>query len=100
MDFTDERSIKMKPKRFDLHWGKGIVAEQAQTISEYSLPTIQLLEFTEGEANGTTSIRFCHYSPRGAFQRSPLILDESEIPELRQAIKQCPKLHQLLKQLV
>ena len=90
----------MKPKTFSLHWGKGIVAEEAQIISEYHLPTIQLLEFTEGVAEGQTQIRFCYYSPRGGFQRAPLIIDKSEIRPLRKAIKQCPKLHRLLKQLV
>ncbi len=90
----------MKQKTFSLHWGTGIVAEEAQTISEYHQPTIQLLEFTEGEAKGQTQIRFCHYSPRGAFQRSPLIIGESDIPELRKEIRQCPKLHRLLKRLV
>ena len=90
----------MKPKTFSLRWGKGIVAEEAQIISEYHLPTIQLLEFTEGVAEGQTQIRFCYYSPRGGFQRAPLIIDKSEIRPLRKAIKQCPKLHRLLKQLV
>jgi hypothetical protein len=87
-------------KTFKLHWGSGIVAEEAQTVSEYKLPTIQLLEFTDGFAKGRSQIRFCHYSPKGAFQRSPLIIDTEEIPELRQAIRACPKLHRLLEQLL
>ncbi len=87
-------------KTFNLHWGSGIVAEEAQTLSEYKLPTIQLLSFTDGAARGRVQIRFCHYSPKGAFQRSPLILDENDIPELRQALRGCPRLRALLRQLV
>ena len=90
----------MPIKTFKLQWGTGIVAEEAQIFSEYSLPTIQLLEFTDGAAAGQTQIRFCHYSPKGAFQRSPLIIDASHIPRLRNAVKQCPTLHRLLKRLV
>lgn len=87
-------------KVFNLHWGSGIVTEQAQADGEYKSPTIQLLEFTEGEAKGKTQIRFCYYSHNGAFQRSPLILDVAEIPAMRKAIRACPKLHKLLTRLV
>ena len=90
----------MRTKTFNLRWGSGIIAEEAQVFTQYSLPTIQLLEFTEGAARGKTQIRFCHYSPKGAFQRSPLIIDQSHITQLREAIQQCPRLHHLLKQLV
>jgi hypothetical protein len=34
------------------------------------------------------------------FQRSPLIIDEKDIPELRKALKATPKLAKLLKKLV
>ena len=90
----------MKQKTFNLHWGKGIVAEEAQAIGEYHIPTIQLLEYNEGEAKGQSHIRFSHYSHDGVFQRSPLIIDESNISELKLAIRDCPKLHRLLKRLI
>ena len=63
-----------KVKTFSLHWGSGIVEEEAQIGTEYHVPTIQLLKFTDGEAKGTYEIRFCHYNHQGGFQRSPLIL--------------------------
>ena len=61
-----------KPRTFDLHWGSGVIAEEVRVEGEYHVPAIQLLEFTEGEAAGTVSLRFCHYDHRGRFQRSPL----------------------------
>ena len=39
-----------KVKTFSLHWGSGIVEEEAQTGTEYHVPTFQLLKFTDGEA--------------------------------------------------
>lgn len=89
-----------EPRTFSLHWGKGIIEEEAQIGAEYHNPTIQLLTFTEGAAKGTHEIRFCHYNHRGMFQRSPLIVDEKDLPALRQALKKTPKLAKLLKKLV
>ena len=90
----------MAEKTFNLHFGSGIVAEEAQASDEYKVSTIQLLSFTEGPATGRHAIRFCYYSHRGTFQRSPLILDESSISDLRREVKACPKLHALLSKLV
>ncbi len=88
-----------QPKKFSLHWGRGIIEEEAQIITPYHRPTIQLLKFLEGEAAGTYEIRFCHYDHRGRFQRSPLIIDERDIPKLRKALQCAPKLKQLLSKL-
>ena len=90
----------MAHKTFNLHFGSGIVAEEAQSSDEYKTSTIQLLSFTEGPASGRHAVRFCYYSHRGTFQRSPLILDESSISDLRREVKACPKLHALLSKLV
>jgi hypothetical protein len=89
-----------EPKTFSMHWGNGIVEEEAQIGATYHNPTIQLLKFTEGSAKGTREIRFCHYNHRGQFQRSPLIIDEKDIPALRKALDATPKLKKLLKKLV
>jgi hypothetical protein len=83
-------------KRFSLHWGSGVIEEEAQFAAEYHRPTIQLLKFTEGEAAGSYEIRFCHYDHRGRFQRSPLIIDERGLPALKKALAQTPKLKKLL----
>lgn len=89
-----------EPKTFSMHWGNGIIEEEVRIGSTYHEPTIQLLTFTEGSAKGTREIRFCHYNHRGQFQRSPLIIDEKDIPELRKALSATPKLRELLKKLV
>jgi hypothetical protein len=87
-------------KTFSLHWGNGIIEEEAQIGTPYHRPTIQLLKFTEGEAAGTYEIRFCHYDHHGRFQRSPLIIDEKELPALRKALAATPKLRRLLARLL
>jgi hypothetical protein len=83
-------------KTFALHWGRGIIEEEAQIVTPYHCPTIQLLKFTEGEAAGTYEIRFCHYDHRGRFQRSPLIVDARDVPRLGQALDRTPTLRRLL----
>jgi hypothetical protein len=93
------RSTPAKPKTFSLHWGTGVIAEEAQATTEHHRPTIQLLEFTGGAAKGAREIRFCFYDHRGRFQRSPLIIDEGDIPGLRAALKATPKLKRLLAKL-
>lgn len=62
------------PRPFELHWGRGQIVEEASYEGEYHVPAIQLLQYTEGEAAGSLSVRFCTYNHRGAFQRSPLIV--------------------------
>ena len=89
-----------KQKTFSLHWGSGIVEEEAQIQCEYHNPTIQLLKFTDGEAKGTYEIRFCHYNHEGRFQRSPLILDGKDVPRLKLALDKTPKLKKLLAQML
>ncbi len=89
-----------KTKTFSLHWGSGIVEEEAQIQCEYHIPTIQLLKFIEGEAKGTWEIRFCHYNHEVRFQRSPLILDAKDVPRFKRALEKTPKLKKLLAQMV
>ncbi len=88
------------PRPFEMHWGKGEIVEEATFDSEYHQPTIQLMEYTEGEAAGSVSIRFCTYSPRGAFQRSPLIVGDADLAGLRAALHSTPRLKELLRRLV
>lgn len=87
------------PRPFTLHWGSGQIVEEASYVAEHHEPAVQLLAY-EGELEGTWSIRFCFYSPRGAFQRSPMIVGEDEIKGLRAALKKTPKLRRLLQKLV
>ena len=88
------------PRPFELHWGSGVVAEEASAVDEHHEGTIQLLEFTDGPAAGTTSLRFCYYDLQGRFQRGPLIVSEENVEGLRAALERAPKLRALLKRLV
>ena len=88
-----------KPKTFNLHWGSGIVEEEATIETQYHKPSIQLLKFTEGEAAGMYQIRFCFYDHRGRFQRSPMILGEQDLGDLRKALGHTPKLKKLIAKL-
>lgn len=87
-------------RRFALHWGSGIVEEEARFTATHHCPAIQLLKFTDGPAAGTREVRFCYYDHRGRFQRSPLIIDEGDIPGLRKALAATPRLKRLLQKLV
>lgn len=94
------KRAKPDAKTFSLHWGSGIIDEEAQVVTPYHRPTIQLLKFTAGDAAGSYEIRFCHYDHHGRFQRSPLIVDEKDIPLLKKALAETPKLRKLLAKLV
>jgi hypothetical protein len=83
------------PRPFDLHWGKGVIAEEASVITEFHEPTIQLLAFDDGSA----SLRFCSYHGP-SFSRMPLIVGEEHLTELAKEVKRNPKLRKLLKKLV
>ncbi len=84
------------PRPFDLHWGSGVIAEEATYAGEHHEPAIQLPEFEDG----SLSIRFCYYDHAGRFQRSHLIVGKSEMAGLRAAIANTPRLAELLKELV
>tara|TARA_B100001179_G_scaffold125030_1_gene89542 strand:- start:194 stop:460 length:267 start_codon:yes stop_codon:yes gene_type:complete len=65
------------PRPFKMPWGKGMVVEEAYVISKYHEPTIQLLQFN----NGDKVIRFCSYN-KGKFSRAPLMVDEKDLRRL------------------
>jgi hypothetical protein len=100
----DKRNVVQKarrlPRDFALHWGSGQITEEASAQGEYHEPCVQLLEYTEGPAAGSFSIRFCYYSHDGRFQRSPLIVGEEDIQGLRDALQRAPKLRAFLQRLV
>lgn len=78
-----------------MHWGSGYIEEEVQIETENHRPTIQLMHYTEGEAAGSYSVRFCHYDLRGRFQRSPLIVTAEDMAKLRKALRQTKKLKKL-----
>jgi hypothetical protein len=83
-----------------MHWGGGVISEEASFTSEWAEPTIQLMEYTDGEAAGSWSIRFCSFSHKGQFQRSPLMLNEDGVDAMRGALRAAPHLRAILKRLV
>jgi len=88
------------PRPFEMHWGNGEIVEEASASFEHAEPAIQLLEYTDSEHAGYVMLRFCHYSPDGRFQRSPMMLGEDGIADLRKAIAKTPRVRALLKKLV
>ena len=84
------------PRPFELHWGKGQIAEEAAYAGEHHEPSVQLLEFDDGYL----AIRFCYYDHAGRFQRSPLIVNDSEMEGMRAALKRTPRLREMLRKLV
>ena len=89
-----------KQKRFEYPWGAGVVEEEAQIVSTWHKPTLQLLRYEKGEAKGSYAIRFCHYDLQGRFRRSPLLLRTEDIKPLQRALKEVPKLRGMLLDLI
>ena len=88
------------PRPFTYHWGSGQIVEEASFSGQYHEPSIQLLEYEDGESAGAWSVRFCFYNPSGHFQRSPLVIGKDDLAGLRKALRETPKLRRLLKRLV
>lgn len=83
------------PRPFELHWGKGVIAEEASVITPFHEPTIQLLAFEDG----SRSLRFCVYHD-SSFARMPLIISEEHVELLAKEVKKNPQIRRLLKKLV
>lgn len=88
------------PRNFSYHWGSGEIVEEACAPNDYYEPAIQLLVPEGGEHDGEEHLRFCFYSSRGAFQRSPLVIGPDDVAGLRAALDQSPRIKELLQQLV
>ena len=86
---------KFLKRRFQLHWGRGWITEEARSKTQYHEPSIQLLSFD----SGGRSIRFCYYHD-GFYQGGPLILSESHLAGLRREIRKNKAIHALLKKLI
>ena len=83
------------PRPFELHWGKGVIAEEASVLTPFHEPTIQLLAFEDG----SRSLRFCAYHG-SSFSRMPLIVSEEHLAALAKEVKKSPQIRRLLKRLV
>ncbi len=87
--------LRKVPRPFELHWGKGVITEEASILPPFHEPTIQLLKFDDG----TRSLRFCVYH-KSYFGRVPLIVSEEHIEALGREVKKNPQIQRLLKRLV
>lgn len=88
-------SVRRVPRKFEFHWGKGIIKEEASVVTPHHEPTIQLLQYDTGEK----AIRFCAYHG-SRFSRMPLLVDEATIARLGGEVRKNPALHKLMKKLV
>jgi len=92
--------MKTRQRPFSYSWGSGYVAEEARVLGEHHEPAIQLLKYTDGDAAGSVSIRFCHYSHDGHFRRSPLLMSPGELDLMGCALNEAPELRDLLRRMV
>jgi hypothetical protein len=88
------------PRPFEYHWGSGQIVEEASAVREHSEPTLQLLEFQGGDHDGYLMVRFCSYTPTGAFRRHPMLAGTDDIAQLREALKETPRLRAVLADLI
>jgi hypothetical protein len=94
-----EKRGRQVPRPFEFHWGTGQIIEEASYVGQHTEPAIQLLEYVGYP--GSYGIRFCYYNHSGRFQRSPMMIDsEDSLEGLRAALKDTPKLRELLRKLV
>ena len=93
-------AMTTRQRPFSYSWGSGYVAEEARVRGEHHEPAIQLLKYTDGDAAGGVSIRFCHYSHDGHFRRSPLLMSPDELDLIRLALNEAPELRDLLRRML
>ncbi len=82
------------PRPFKMPFGNGMVIKEAFITSQYHEPTVQLLQFD----NGNRAIRFCSYN-KGRFSRVPLMIDEKDLRKLGNAIKKEKEIYKLISRL-
>lgn len=91
---------KKVPRPFKYPWGSGQIVEEASATREHSQPTLQLLQFQGDGHEDYVMIRFCSYTPSGAFRRHPMLASADDIAQLREALKETPRLRSLLAELI
>jgi len=82
------------PRPFKMPFGNGMVVKEASITSRFHEPTVQLLQFD----NGNRAIRFCSYN-KGRFSRAPLMIDEKDLRKLGTAIKKEKEISKLISRL-
>ena len=85
------------PRPFNLPWGAGEIVEEAafaaRTGEHGWEPTIQSFSSTR---TATETLRFCYYDERGRFGRGPMLLRPEDLPALRAALAEAPRIRALL----
>lgn len=66
------------PRPFKFYFGQGQIVEEVSCQSRWHQPTIQLLEWDDGDL----SLRFCSYTHDGRFQRNPLVVSARDLKTL------------------
>ncbi len=80
------------PRKFEFHFGKGMVTEEVGIQCKYHDPTIQLLEFDSGEK----ALRFCVYHGN-RFSRVPLIVDVKDMARLTKVVRNSKRIKKFVK---
>ena len=72
---SDVSAERPTPRPFKFYFGQGQTVEGISCQSRWHQPTVQLLEWDDGEL----SLRFCSYTHDGRFQRNPLVLSARDL---------------------
>ncbi len=89
----DANVERRTPRPFKFYFGQGQIVEEVSCQSRWHQPTIQLLEWDDGEL----SLRFCSYSHDGRFQRNPLVVSASDLAHLAARASKGGRLKPLLE---
>jgi hypothetical protein len=91
------KQLRKLPRKFTMPWGNGQVVDEVGVETEYNELVIQLLRYDELPGD---SLRFCQYWLDGRFQRQPMMIRESDLARMREALRRSPEIKELLKRLV
>lgn len=89
----DENGERQIPRPFKFYFGEGQIVEEISCQSRWHQPTIQLLEWDDGEL----SLRFCSYTHDGRFQRNPLVVSARDLAALAARANPSGRLKPLLE---
>jgi len=86
--------MRKVPRPFKMPFGNGMVVKEVSITSQYHEPTVQILQFD----NGNKAIRFCSYN-KGRFSRAPLMIDERDLQKLGSVIKKEKEISKFISRL-
>ena len=83
------------PRPFEMHWGSGLIVEEASVDTPYAEPTVQLLEYDDG----SQALRFCYYHGT-RFGRGPMMVDVAFLESFADGLRDAPRIRELLRRMV